>query len=179
MAGGVYNMLFLCAGNAARSILAEAIVNHAGIDRAGVDHARGARFRGFSAGSTPRGEVHPYALELLRALGMPTDDLRAKSWRAFAAPDAPVMDFVFTVCDQAAAEAPPAWPGTPMIAHWRVPDPAAATGTELERRYAFRQAFIALERRLKIFMSLRIEALDRMALQRVASESGADLNPVD
>jgi arsenate reductase len=164
VADGSYNVLFLCTGNSARSILAESIVNHWGKGR----------FRGHSAGSYPKGQVHPYSLDLLSSLQMPVAGLRSKSWDEFAAPDAPVMDFVFTVCDQAAGEVCPIWPGNPVTAHWGVPDPAAAEGTELERRNAFRDAFITLERRAKIFMSLRIEALDRMTLQRRVVDIGRD-----
>ena len=155
MAERVYNVLFLCTGNSARSILGESIVNQLGQGR----------FRGFSAGSQPRGAVHPYSLDLLRSLRLPVDGLRSKSWDVFAAAGAPPMDFIFTVCDDAAGEACPAWPGQPMTAHWGVPDPAAAQGTEIERRAAFRQAFAALENRIKIFLSLSIARLDRMTLQ--------------
>jgi protein-tyrosine-phosphatase len=155
MAERVYNVLFLCTGNSARSILGESIVNQLGQGR----------FRGFSAGSQPRGKVHPYSLDLLRSLRFPTDGLGSKSWDVFAAAGAPQMDFIFTVCDDAAGEACPAWPGHPMTAHWGVPDPAAAQGSEIERRAAFRQAFAALENRIKIFLSLPIASLDKMTLQ--------------
>jgi arsenate reductase (thioredoxin) len=151
----IYNVLFLCTGNSARSILAESIVNRGG---------RG-RFKGFSAGSQPRGEVHPYALDLLRGLRMPVEGLRSKSWDEFAIAGAPQMDFIFTVCDNAAGEACPAWPGRPMTAHWGVPDPAAVEGSEIECRAAFRQAFAALDNRIGIFLSLPIQSLDRMTLQ--------------
>jgi len=151
----VYNVLFLCTGNSARSILAESIVNQRG----------GGRFKGFSAGSQPRGEVHPYALDLLRSLRLPVGGLRSKSWDEFALAGAPAMDFIFTVCDNAAGEACPAWPGQPMTAHWGVPDPAAARGSEVERRAAFRQAFAALENRIGLFLSLPLASLDRMTLQ--------------
>jgi arsenate reductase len=151
-----YNTLFLCTGNSARSILAESIVNHLG----------GGRFRGFSAGSQPKGQVHPYALDLLRSLGFPADNMHSKGWDAFAVAGAPHMDFVFTVCDAAAGEACPVWPGQPMTAHWGVPDPAAVEGSELEKHAAFRAAFAALENRIKIFMSLPFASLDRMALQQ-------------
>ena len=155
MTDRIYNVLFLCTGNSARSILAESIVNHRG----------GGRFRGFSAGSQPRGEVHPYALDLLRSLRMPLEGLRSKSWDEFAIAGAPEMDFIFTVCDNAAGEACPVWPGKPMTAHWGVPDQAAVEGSEIERRAAFRQAFAALDSRISIFLSLPIKSLDRLTLQ--------------
>lgn len=144
MAGRVYSILFLCTGNSARSILGESIVNHRG---------RG-RFQGFSAGSQPRGAVHPMALDLLRELDMPVDGLRSKSWDEFARPGAPVMDFIVTVCDNAAGEACPIWPGRPMTAHWGLPDPAVVDGTEAERRLAFRQTFAELDGRIRTFMNL-------------------------
>ena len=159
-----YNVLFVCTGNSARSILAEAIMNH----------ASDGRFRAFSAGSFPKGAVHPYTLDLLRTCGIPVDGLRSKSWKEFAAPDASAMDFVFTVCDQAAAEPCPAWVQTPIRAHWGTPDPAAVAGSELERRAAFRDAFAVIERRIKIFMSLPVEALDRIALQGQVVRIGRD-----
>jgi arsenate reductase len=155
MAERVYNVLFLCTGNSARSILGESIVNQLGQGR----------FKGFSAGSQPRGQVHPYSLDLLNSLRFPTDGLGSKSWDVFAAAGAPPMDFIFTVCDDAAGEACPVWPGHPMTAHWGVPDPAAAQGSEIERRAAFRQAFAALENRIKNFLSLPLATLDRMTLQ--------------
>lgn len=151
----IYNVLFLCTGNSARSILAESLVDHWGKGQ----------FKGYSAGSFPKGEVHPLARRLLIDLGLPTKGLRSKSWSEFAAPGAPVMDFVFTVCDQAAAEVCPVWPGQPVTAHWGVPDPAAAGGSEAERMLAFREAFSALERRIKIFASLPLRKLDRMTLR--------------
>ncbi len=157
-----YNVLFLCTGNSARSILAEALLNHWG---------RG-RFRAYSAGSFPKGAVHPMALEQLAAVGLPTVGFRSKSWDEFARPGAPRMDFVFTVCDQAAAEVCPIWPGQPMTAHWGVPDPAAVEGPEAVRRRAFRDAFRALEARIKLFASLRVEALDRLSLKRQVDEIG-------
>ena len=155
MAERIYNVLFLCTGNSARSILGESIVNQLGQGR----------FRGFSAGSQPKGEVHPYSLDLLSSLRFPVDGLSSKSWDVFAAAGAPPMDFIFTVCDDAAGEACPVWPGQPMTAHWGVPDPAAAQGTEIERRAAFRQAFAALENRIRIFLSLPLARLDTMTLQ--------------
>jgi len=158
----VYNVLFLCTGNSARSIFAESLVNHWG---------QGC-FRGFSAGSFPKGEVHPLALELLRRRGLPRTGLRSESWDEFAAPRAPVMDFVFTVCDQAAGEICPVWPGNPVTAHWGVPDPAAATGSEVERQAAFRAALTALEQRIKLFVALPVAKLDRLALKRRLDEIG-------
>ncbi|HZX85351.1 MAG TPA: arsenate reductase ArsC [Reyranella sp.] len=150
------NVLFLCTGNSARSILAESIVNHLG----------GGRFRGFSAGSRPKGEVHPYALDLLASLGFPTVDMQSKSWDVFAAAGAPHMDYIFTVCDNAAGEACPAWLGQPMTAHWGIPDPAAAIGSEADKRAAFRAAFASLESRIRIFMSLPFATLDGMTLRQ-------------
>lgn len=150
-----FTILFLCTGNSARSILAEAIVNREG----------GERFRGYSAGSFPKGEVHPFTLDLLTRLGYPTEALRSKSWDEFAGPGAVEFDFIFTVCDDAAEESCPVWPGHPTSAHWGVPDPAAATGTEAERRLAFAEAFRMLGNRIRIFMSLPVDSLDRAALQ--------------
>jgi arsenate reductase len=158
----VYNVLFLCTGNSARSILAEVLLDHWGKGR----------FKGYSAGSFPKGAVHPLALAVLERHGLPTAGLRSKSWSEFAQPDAPVMDFVFTVCDQAAGEVCPIWPGNPITAHWGVPDPAAVEGTEEERRRAFRDAFRRLEARIKLFIALPIDKLDRMALKRRAGEIG-------
>jgi protein-tyrosine-phosphatase len=151
-----YNVLFLCTGNSARSIMAEAVLNRDG---------RG-RFRAFSAGSQPKGQVHPYAVDLLRKLNYDVARLRSKSWSEFAAPDAPRLDFVFTVCDNAAAEACPVWPGQPMTAHWGVPDPAAATGNEAEVRLAFADAMRMLTNRIDIFVSLPMRSLDRLTLQK-------------
>ena len=162
MSERVYNVLFLCTGNSARSIFAESLVNHWG---------QGC-FRGFSAGSFPKGEVHPLALELLRRRGLPRTGLRSESWDEFAAPRAPVMDFVFTVCDQAAGEICPLWPGNPVTAHRGVPDPAAATGSEVERQAAFRAALTALEQRIKLFVALPVAKLDRLALKRRLDEIG-------
>ena len=151
-----YHVLFLCTGNSARSILAESLISHWG---------RG-RFRGLSAGSHPRGTVHPIALELLRQMRLPTTGLRSKSWDEFAVPGASPLDFVFTVCDQAAGEVCPYWPGQPMTAHWGVPDPAAVEGPETQKWLAFRTAFKALENRIKIFTSLPIDSIDRLKLQQ-------------
>ena len=155
MADRPYNVLFICTGNSARSILAEALVNHLG---------RG-RFRGFSAGSHPKGTVHPVALALLRELKLPTEGLRSKSWDEFATPEAPEMNFVFTVCDNAAGEVCPYWPGQPVTAHWGLPDPAAVDGTEELRRAAFRKTLLALENRIRLFMSLPLATLDRIELK--------------
>ena len=157
-----YNVLFLCTGNSARSILAESLMNHWGAGR----------FRGFSAGSHPKGAVHPMALELLRSLELPVEGMRSKSWSEFASPGAPAMDFVFTVCDQAAGEVCPLWPGQPVTAHWGVPDPAAAEGSEVERRQAFRDAFRVLEQRIKLFASLPLPKLDRLNAKRRVDEIG-------
>ena len=151
-----YHVLFLCTGNSARSILAESLISHWG---------RG-RFRGLSAGSHPRGTVHPIALELLRQMRLPTTGLRSKSWDEFAVPGAPPLDFAFTVCDRAAGEVCPYWPGQPMTAHWGVPDPAAVEGPETQKWLAFRTAFKALENRIKIFTSLPIDSIDRLKLQQ-------------
>ena len=152
----VYNVLFLCTGNSARSIIGECILNRLGAGR----------FRAFSAGSMPRGLVHPYAMDLLRNQNYPTGELRSKDWNEFAGPDAPEMQFVFTVCDIAAKEVCPVWPGQPMSAHWPVPDPAAAEGTEAEKRLAFADAFRMLNTRISIFVSLPMRSLDRLTLQR-------------
>ncbi len=150
----IFNVLFLCTGNSARSILAEALLNHRGAGR----------FRGYSAGSFPKGAVHPRSLELLRSIKLPVEGLRSKSWDEFARPDAPVMDFVFTVCDQAAGEVCPIWPGHPITAHWGLPDPAAVEGSDDEQRQAFRETLRALDNRIKVFASLPIASLDRMSL---------------
>jgi protein-tyrosine-phosphatase len=155
MSERTYNVLFLCTGNSARSILAESLVNHWGR----------AKFRGFSAGSHPKGTVHPIAIELLKHMKLPTDGLRSKAWDEFAAPGAEPLDFVFTVCDNAAGEVCPYWPGQPMTAHWGVPDPAAVEGTDTEKWMVFRQAFQVLENRIKIFTGLPLETLDRISLK--------------
>ena len=146
------SVLFLCTGNSARSILAEAYLNHAG---------RG-RFTAHSAGSHPAGRVNPFALELLRETGLPTAGARSKSWDEFARPDAPKIDFVVTVCDSAAAEVCPVWPGHPVKAHWGVPDPAAVEGTDEQKRRAFKDALITLSRRIDLFLALPVEKLDEI-----------------
>jgi protein-tyrosine-phosphatase len=161
-----YNVLFLCTGNSARSIMAEALLNSWGKGR----------FVAYSAGSHPKGAVHPMAIEVLERNRLPTDHLRSKSWDEFSAPDAPHLDFVFTVCDRAAQEICPFWPGQPMTAHWGIPDPAAVEGTRAEKERAFNTAFHELDQRIKIFTSLRLEALDRMALQRQLDAIGKTQN---
>jgi protein-tyrosine-phosphatase len=158
----VFNVLFLCTGNSARSILAEAILNRLGQGR----------FRAFSAGSHPKGAVHPFAVDLLKRMNYPTEILRSKSWDEFAVEGAPALDFVFTVCDNAANEVCPIWPGQPMTAHWGVPDPVAAGGSEAERRFAFSDAFRMLNNRIGIFTSLPIKSLDKLSLQRRLDEIG-------
>jgi arsenate reductase len=150
-----YSVLFLCTGNSARSILAEALINHSGRSR----------FHGYSAGSHPKGEVHPIALELLKRMKLPTEGLRSKSWDEFAVPGAAPLDFVFTVCDNAAGEVCPYWPGQPMTAHWGVPDPAAVEGSETQKWVAFRETFRLLDNRIKIFTSLPLGSLDRIKLK--------------
>jgi protein-tyrosine-phosphatase len=162
MADRRFNVLFLCTGNSARSIMAEALLNFWG---------RG-RFQAFSAGSHPKSAVHPLALDVLRRNRVPSDNLRSKSWDEFATPDAPPLDFVFTVCDRAAEEICPVWPGQPMTAHWGIHDPAAVEGTDEAQSRAFNIAFRELDARLKIFTSLRLEMLDRLALQRQLDEIG-------
>ncbi len=156
------NVLFLCTGNSARSILAESIMS-------AVDPAR---FRGFSAGSFPNGRVNPFALELLAKTGYPTQGLRSKSWDEFATPGAPQLDFVFTVCDNAAGEACPVWPGQPVSAHWGIPDPAAVEGSDEEKRRAFHEAFVILKRRIELFTSLPLAKLDKLALTSRLREIG-------
>ena len=157
-----FNVLFLCTGNSARSIMAEALLNYWGKER----------FQAFSAGSHPKGEVHPLALDILRRNRVPAAGARSKSWDEFATPDAPPLDFVFTVCDNAAQEVCPVWFGQPMTAHWGIHDPASVEGTEEEKVRAFNKAFRELDARLKIFTSLRLEMLDRMALQRQLDQIG-------
>ena len=157
-----FNVLFLCTGNSARSIIAESILNK---DGAG-------RFHAFSAGSHPKGAVNPFALKVLESYDYPTDDLRSKGWDEFAAPGAPVMDFVFTVCDTAAAEVCPIWPGQPMTAHWGIEDPAAVEGTDIQKEAAFILATKYLRNRISIFVSLPIRSLDKMALNAKLREIG-------
>ncbi len=157
-----YNVLFLCTHNSARSIIAESVMNRLG---------RG-RFKAFSAGSQPRGQVHPFALDLLANLGHDVSGLRSKSWEEFSGPAASPLDFVFTVCDNAANEACPVWPGQPMTAHWGVPDPSLAEGSETERRLAFADTMRMLSQRIGIFMSLPFRSLDKMSLQNRLREIG-------
>jgi protein-tyrosine-phosphatase len=156
----IYNVLFLCTGNSARSIMAECILNRAGFGR----------FQAYSAGSHPAAALHPYALSLLERLNYPTADLRPKDWSEFAGEDAPRMDFVITVCDRAAGEVCPAWPGQPMSAHWGFPDPAAVEGSDTEKALAFSSVFKELSTRIDIFVSLPIASLDRLTLQRRLDE---------
>jgi protein-tyrosine-phosphatase len=158
----IYNVLFLCTGNSARSIVAESILNKDG---------RG-RFRAFSAGSQPKGEVNPLALKVLKRLDYPADGMRSKSWQEFATPDAPVMDFVFTVCDSAAGESCPVWPGQPMTAHWGIEDPAYAEGTELQKETAFVTAFRYLKNRIAVFTSLPLSGIDQLSLGTKLREIG-------
>jgi arsenate reductase (thioredoxin) len=158
----MYNVLFLCTGNSARSILAESILRK---DGAG-------RFRAFSAGSTPNGAVHPLALRTLESADYPIDAMRSKSWLEFAAPDAPILDFVFTVCDNAAGEVCPIWPGQPMTAHWGIEDPAATEGTELEKQAAFTTAFRYLRNRIDTFVSLPLRSIDKLSLGTKLREIG-------
>jgi arsenate reductase len=157
-----FNALFLCTGNSARSIMAEAILNKLGVGKV----------RAYSAGSQPKGEVHPETLRLLQSLGYDTSGFRSKSWQEFAKPGAPSLDFAFTVCDNAAGEACPVWPGQPMTAHWGISDPAQAKGTEAEIALAFKNAYRMLHRRIAIFTALPLHALDKLALQNKLKEIG-------
>jgi protein-tyrosine-phosphatase len=150
----IYNVLFLCTGNSARSVLAESILRKDG---------RG-RFQAFSAGSQPKGEVNPFAIEVLESLDYPTDGLRSKSWQEFAVAGAPVMDFVFTVCDSAAGESCPVWPGQPMTAHWGIEDPASVEGTDIQKEAAFVTAFRYMKTRISLFTALPLSKIDKMAL---------------
>ena len=159
-----YNVLFLCTGNTARSILAESILRKEG---------RG-RFNAYSAGSMPKGIVNPFAIKVLKALDYPIDGLRSKSWEEFAKTDAPVMDFVFTVCDTAAAEECPPWPGQPITGHWGLPDPVKAIGTDAEKALVFAQTYAALRRRITAFVELPFESLSRMSLQSRVDAIGSD-----
>lgn len=157
-----FNVLFLCTENSARSIMAEAILNSLGRDRV----------RAFSAGSQPKGEVHPMALAQLQRANLPTEGYRSKSWSEFSTGEAPRMDFVFTVCDNAANEACPTWPGQPMTAHWGIPDPAAVEGTDADKQSAFARAFMQLQTRISLFLALPMTSLDRMSLQQNLREIG-------
>jgi arsenate reductase len=161
-ANRIYNVLFLCTGNSARSILAESLLITLG-------HGK---FRASSAGSFPKGQVHRMAVELLLSMNLPAENLRSKSWDEFAAPGAPPLDFIFTVCDNAAGEVCPVWPGKPMTAHWGIADPATVEGTDAEKAFAFRKALKELETRIKLFISLPIESLDGMTLQAKLREIG-------
>ena len=163
MSDRVYNILFLCTGNSARSIIAEAILNREGMGR----------FKAYSAGSKPSGEVHPYAIDLLRKLNHDVSGATSKSWDVFAQDDAPQMDFVFTVCANAAGETCPIWPGHPMSAHWGVPDPVKVEGTESERRLAFADAYRMLSNRISIFVNLPISSIDNLVLQERLDKIGA------
>lgn len=163
MTDKIYNVLFLCTGNSARSILAEVILNR---------HGKG-RFCGFSAGSYPKGAVHPAAIALLDELGLPTEGLRSKSWDEFAQPGAPQLDFVFTVCDNAAGEMCPAWPGQPMTAHWGVEDPAAIDGEQ--QHHAFWTAYQSLQRRIQLFLALPLDSIDELSLQHELKQIGKSL----
>jgi arsenate reductase (thioredoxin) len=158
----IYNVLFLCTGNSARSILAESLLNHWGKEK----------FRAYSAGSFPKGQVHPMAIELLQRMNLPTQGLRSKSWDELTVPGAPQIDFIFTVCDNAAGEVCPVWPGKPITAHWGIADPAAIEGTDAEKASAFRKALKELETRVKLFTSLTIASLDGMTLQARLREIG-------
>lgn len=156
MSDKVYNALFLCTGNSARSVMAEKLLEYWGKGR----------FRTFSAGSHPAGKVNPFAIEVLKLKKLPTENLRSKSWDEFASPDAPPLDFVFTVCDNAAGEVCPVWPGQPMTAHWGVEDPAAVEGTDEEKLRAFKTVAYQLENRIKIFTSLRLESFDKLRIKQ-------------
>lgn len=162
MAEPVFNVLFLCTGNSARSILAESLLNQQG----------GGRFRAFSAGSHPAGQVNPLALDLLEKNHFPTGELRSKPWDEFARPEAPQLDFVITVCDKAAGEVCPVWPGQPLTAHWGIPDPVAVEGSDEQKRHAFVHAMNQLQRRVSMFVSLPFATLDRMKLQQAVREIG-------
>ena len=162
MTDKTYNVLFICTGNSARSILAEGLLN---------EISRG-RFKAYSAGSQPRGEVNPFALQELQRLGIPTDGFRSKSWEEFARLGAPEMDFVFTVCDQAAGEVCPVWPGQPMTAHWGMPDPAAVEGSDEVKEKAFRAAAVTMKRRLELMLALPMASLDQLAVHREVKDIG-------
>ena len=162
MAAAIYNVLFICTGNSARSILAEGLMN---------DLGRG-RFKAYSAGSHPTGVVNPFALQTLAALRIPTDGFRSKSWDEFAKPDSPRFDFVFTVCDNAAGEQCPVWPGQPVTAHWGVPDPAAVAGSDEEKQKQIRNAGVTLQRRIALMLALPLDRLDAMSIQREVRDIG-------
>ena len=166
-ANRMYNVLFLCTGNSARSILAESLLNYWG---------RG-KFRAFSAGSVPKGRMHPLAVDLLQRMNLPSEGFRSKSWDEFAAPGAPRIDFIFTVCDNAAGEVCPVWPGKPMSAHWGIADPAAVEGTESDKAFAFRRTLKELEARIKLLVGLPIESLDSATLQARLREIGKSTTP--
>ena len=167
MTAPIKNVLFLCTGNSVRSLIAEAILNREGIGK----------FRGFSAGSQPKGAPHPHTIDLLRRLNHDMSGIRSKSWDEFASPDAPKMDFVFTVCDNAAKEECPFWPGQPMTAHWGMPDPAAATGTDAVIGLAFADTYRMLRNRISIFTSLPLSSLDKISLQRNLDDIGQTSAP--
>jgi len=158
----IYNVLFLCTGNSARSVIAESILRQDGEGR----------FRSFSAGSQPKGRINPFALKVLEKFGYPTDGMRSKSWMEFVAPDAPVMDFIFTVCDSAAGESCPVWPGQPMSEHWGIEDPAAVEGTDMEKEAAFEFAFRYLRRRISEFTNLPLRGIDKLSLGTKLREIG-------
>lgn len=162
MSDTIKNVLFVCTGNSARSIIAEGLMNHLG----------GKRFRAHSAGSHPKGEVHPLALEALKHFRLPNDGFRSKSWEEFTDPEAPQLDFVFTVCDNAAGEMCPVWPGQPMTAHWGLPDPAAVEGTDEIKRKAFHDTVVGMKRRIELMLALPMTSLDRMAIQREVRDIG-------
>ena len=162
MSDTLKNVLFVCTGNSARSIIAEGLMNHLG----------GKRFRAYSAGSHPKGEVHPLALEELKHFRLPNDGLRSKSWEEFARPEAPQLDFVFTVCDNAAGEMCPVWPGQPMTAHWGLPDPAAVAGSDEVKRKAFHDTVVSMKRRIELMLAPPMTSLDRMAIQREVRDIG-------
>ena len=162
MANRVYNVLFVCTGNSARSIIAEGLMNAA---------ARG-RFKAYSAGSHPTGVVNPFALEALAEVRIPTDGFRSKSWDEFSGPGAPPLDFVMTVCDRAAGETCPFWPGQPMTAHWGVPDPAAVVGSDEEKRKAFRETAVTLKRRIDLMLALPMQSLDSMTIEHEVKDIG-------
>ncbi len=163
MSERVYNALFLCTGNSARSILAESILNQEGKGR----------FKAYSAGSNPAGKVHPYSIDLLKSMDHPVDHLRSKNWSEFSGVDAPKLDFVFTVCDNAAGETCPVWLGQPMTAHWGIPDPASVMGSEAEKRAAFTEAYRMMFNRISLFLALPLESIDKMSLQNRLKEIGA------